>query len=510
MNNLPSPAWDDAPCGLLTLGEDGTITSANRTLLEWVGHAHDAVVGRLRLSELLSAGGRIYWETHLSPLLYVDGRIDEVALELRSPAGRMPVLLTAVTGKASDGSVAVHVALSSARDRSRYERELLAARHSADRSAAQLAVLQEVTSALSAAPGLDAVHRALETAAARLGSLRAELWTAEDDDTLRRRLDVAVGGTDGPEAPRLDVDAIGNPRILADGRAVLPLRGRSRLHGVLVITPRTDADADPLDLEVLTAVALQAGIALDRSRLFEQHASVARELQHSLLAGDPPDDDRFTVATVYRPGVELLEVGGDWHDVFLAADGILSVVVGDVVGRGLTAASAMGKLRSAVRAVAGPDVGPGRVLSRLDRFVEQVPAAALATIAYTELDLARGLVRYACAGHLPPLLLRANGDDEVLWGGRSTPLGAFVQAEDRGEAEVQLAPGDLLLLYTDGLIERRDRGLDDGIEALAVAAAAVRDLPLPEAVRTLTMDMLRDEIVRDDVCVLLLSWTGDS
>jgi serine phosphatase RsbU (regulator of sigma subunit) len=505
VNHLPSPAWDDAPCGLLTLGEDGTITSANRTLLEWVGHVDDAVVGRLRLSELLSAGGRIYWETHLSPLLYVDGRIDEVALELRSPAGRMPVLLTAVTGKASDGSVAVHVALSSARDRSRYERELLAARHSADRSAAQLAVLQEVTSSLSAAPGVDAVHRALETAAARLGSLRAELWTAEDDGG-----ELTWSAAAGAEAPRLDVDAIGNPRILADGRAVLPLRGRSRLHGVLVITPRTDADADPLDLEVLTAVALQAGIALDRSRLFEQHASVARELQHSLLAGDPPDDDRFTVATVYRPGVELLEVGGDWHDVFLAGDGILSVAVGDVVGRGLTAASAMGKLRSAVRAVAGPDVGPASVLSRLDRFVEQVPAAALATIAYTELDLARGLVRYACAGHLPPLLLRANGDDEVLWGGRSTPLGAFVQAEDRGEAEVQLAPGDLLLLYTDGLIERRDRGLDDGIEALAVAAAAVRDLPLPAAVRTLTMDMLRDEIVRDDVCVLLLKWTGHS
>ena len=145
-----------------------------------------------------------------------------------------------------------------------------------------------------------------------------------------------------------------------DGRVVVPLHGLSAWQGVLSLAPRTDAGADPLDLEVLTAVGQQAGLALERAQLYEQSASVAHELQRSLLAIDLPDDPRFAVATTYRPGVEMLEVGGDWYDVFLAAEGVLSVSVGDVVGRGLGAASAMGQLRSAVRAVPDRTPGPDR------------------------------------------------------------------------------------------------------------------------------------------------------
>jgi serine phosphatase RsbU (regulator of sigma subunit) len=195
--------------------------------------------------------------------------------------------------------------------------------------------------------------------------------------------------------------------------------------------------------------------------------------------------------------------------VFLAREGVLSVVVGDVVGRGLKAASAMGQLRSAVRAVAGPGVGPARLMSRLDSFVDQVEAAGMATVAYAELDLSDGLLRYACAGHPPPILLPVHGDAELLWGGRSTPLGAFVAGPDRGEAEVQLAPGDRLLLYTDGLVERRNRGLDDGLDVLVDVASHGSSHALADAVRSLTATMLEDEQTRDDVCVLLLSW-GDA
>jgi serine/threonine-protein kinase RsbW len=204
----------------------------------------------------------------------------------------------------------------------------------------------------------------------------------------------------------------------------------------------------------------------------------------------------------------MLEVGGDWYDVFLAEPGVLSFVVGDVVGRGLRAASAMGQLRSAVRAVAGPGVGPARLLSRLDRFVEQVEAAGMATLAYAELDLATGVVRYSCAGHPPPLLLAADGALDLLWEGRSTPLGAFLHPVERPEALLQLAPGDRLLLYTDGLIERRDRNLDDGLALLSAAAGATRSDPLDASVTTLTGVLLEDEQGRDDVCVLLLSWGG--
>ena len=234
---------------------------------------------------------------------------------------------------------------------------------------------------------------------------------------------------------------------------------------------------------MLGAVGRQAGLALDRARLYEHTAGVARELQQSLLAVDPPPDPRYGVGAIYRPGVEMLEVGGDWYDVFLVEPGVLAFVVGDVVGRGLGAASAMGQLRSAVRAVAAPGVGPSRLLARLDRFVEQVEAAALSTLAYAELDLATGAVRYACAGHPPPMLLPTTGAGQLVWGGRSTPLGTYGQGE-RDEAELRLRDGDRLLLYTDGLVERRDRALDDGLAALAATVAATGSQPLARAVRT--------------------------
>ena len=264
-------------------------------------------------------------------------------------------------------------------------------------------------------------------------------------------------------------------------RVVVALPGQTALRGVLSVAPPTDPGAEPPDLGVLGAVGRQAGLALDRARLYEHTAGVARELQHSLLAVDPPVDPRYRVGAIYRPGVEMLEVGGDWYDVFLVEPGVLAFVVGDVVGRGLGAASAMGQLRSAVRAVAAPGVGPSRLLARLDRFVEQVEAAALSTLAYAELDLATGVVRYACAGHPPPVLLPTTGAGQLVWGGRSTPVGTYGQGE-REEAELRLGDGDRLLLYTDGLVERRDRALDDGLAALAATVAATGGQPLARAV----------------------------
>lgn len=506
MSVPPPSGWDHAPCALLTLRPDGTVLHANALLREWAGRAQDDGLEGLRFSELLSVGGRIYWETHLSPLLHVDGRVDEVALELRSSAGRVPVLMTAVVEQ-PDG--VVRVALSSAFERSRYERELVAARAAAERSAQQLTTLQEVTAALSHAVGVDAVGDVLLAASTGpLGAAAGTLWLAQPE------LGLLVRGSAGEAAEGAALPAAGvvlheRVAVPAEGRVVVPLHGSTALQGVLSLVARPDPGADPLDLEVLTAVGQQAGLALDRAQLYEQSARVAHELQRSLLAVTPPADDRFAVATVYRPGVEMLEVGGDWYDVFLADDGVLSVVVGDVVGRGLGAASAMGQLRSAVRAVAGPDVGPARLLSRLDRFVDQVEAAGMATLAYAELDLATGLLRYACAGHPPPVLLPVGGAPRLVWDGRSTPLGTFVHPQERGEASLQLSPGDRLLLYTDGLVERRDRPLDDGLAKLAQAAAHICSAPLDDAVRTLTSTLLVDEHTRDDVCVLLLSWASD-
>lgn len=506
----PADAWRTSPSGLLVLDVDGTVLEANDTVLGWVGRARADVVGRVRLSELLSVGGRIYWETHLGPMLHVDGRADEVALELRTPGGRMPVLLTAVVAGGSDpeSGAEVHVALSSARERSRYERELLAARREADRSAAQVRVLQRATSALSRATGVRGVaHAVLDAAVADLGARAATLWLADASGALRLHgsLGERVDEVGGPPPDAV----LGQRAAVIDGhRVVVPLHGQAGPQGALAVLPRDDPGAEPLPLEVVTALGEQAGLALHRAELYEHSATVAHELQHSLLATDPPVDPRFEVTSAYRPGVEALDVGGDWHDAFLAEDGVLSVVVGDVVGRGLGAASAMGQVRSAIRAVAGPGVGPARLVQRLDRFVDQVHAAAMATMAYVEVELATGRARYVCAGHLPPLLVRASGGAELLWGGRSTPLGVRIPGRERREGTFDLVPGDRLLLYTDGLVERRHRLLEESLEGLAVAAASLRDEPPDVAVPALVQRLLRDERGRDDVCVLLLGWRG--
>lgn len=501
--------WDESPCGLATTGLDGTILAANRTFREWIGRDSQSLEVGVRLSDLLSVGGRVYWETHLSPVLHAEGRVDEVALELSTPHGHRPVLVTAVVrpGLAPAPDV-VHIALSSARERSRYERELLSARTSADRSATQVRALQAATVALAQALGLGGVVSALLSAAVGpLGASAATVWLLDGHDALEPAGSLGEP-TDAP-VPLRGGPLEGRTAAVENGRVVVGLHGHAGLQGALSLAPSTEP-LDPLDPEVVTAVALQAGLALDRARLYEQSATVAHELQHSLLAATPPVDPRFEVAAAYRPGIEALDVGGDWHDAFLADDGVLAVVVGDVVGRGLRAASAMGQLRSAVRAIAGPGVGPARLLSRLDRFVGQVEDAAMATLAYAELDLSSGRMTYACAGHPPPLLLHATGEPQLLWDGRSTPLGVVRPDVARTESEVTLGPADRLLLYTDGLIERRDRHLEDSLRSLATAARAVSDLPPDAAVPSLMETLLRDERGRDDVCLLLLLWLGDA
>ena len=331
-------------------------------------------------------GGRIYWETHLSPLLHMQGRFDEVAVELRGPDGRLPVLMSAVVHTDDDGRRSVDVALSRATERSRYERELLAARTAADRSADQLRALQATTAALSQGVGSDGVAGALvETAVTHLGAAAASVWLAADDGTLVRRATAGEVPADEPGAV-LTVEGTDTVQQHAGGVVVVALGDAAAPRGTLVLSPR----ADPFDVGVLTAVGQQAGLALERAATFDQKASVAHELQRALLTTHLPVDHRFAVTTEYRPGVQALEVGGDWYDAFLLDDDVLAVAVGDVVGRGLHAATAMGQLRSAVRAIAGPGVGPAALLTRLDRFVTQAAVGFMATLAYAEIDLGTG------------------------------------------------------------------------------------------------------------------------
>ncbi|HWT24427.1 MAG TPA: SpoIIE family protein phosphatase [Solirubrobacteraceae bacterium] len=308
----------------------------------------------------------------------------------------------------------------------------------------------------------------------------------------------------------------GRPELAApepDGGScvALPLRAQAHGFGVLVLRDEPgERRFGPADLPFLADVADRAALALENARLYEQQRDVAQVLQRSLLAGEPPRDPRFEVATYYRPAGETLEVGGDWYDCFPVSDGRVAIAVGDVVGRGIVAASAMGQLRSAMRALAGADLGPRRVLERLDTFVEPLIAARFATVAYAEIALDTGAMTYACAGHPPPLLLEAGEPPALLWDGRSPPLGANVMGAPRREAACVLPHDARLLLYTDGLVERRRRSLDRGIELLQLEFGRRHDVPLPELPRGLTDVLLSDFSGDDDVCLLCFRYRGGS
>ena len=206
-------------------------------------------------------------------------------------------------------------------------------------------------------------------------------------------------------------------------------------------------------------------------------------------------------AVHYEPASGTLEVGGDWYDVVDLPGGRYGVVVGDVVGRGLPAAAVMGQLRSAIRALLLESRSPAHVLRALDRFAALVPGATCSTVFCAVIDPVAGTLRYSSAGHVPAIVVDADGAVRFLTEAGSLPL-AVVDGLVRPERDVLLAPGDTLLLYTDGLVERRDRDLDAGMDRAAAAVVDGRHLP-PEQLAALLTDQLLDDAPDDDVAFLV-------
>jgi PAS domain S-box-containing protein len=357
--------FESAPCGYLTTAIDGTILRVNRTFEELTGHARDDLLSRRRFQDLLAPGGRIYHETHLAPLLQMQGTIREIAVELvRADGSRLPVLVNAVVRRDDAGQPrAIRTTIFDATDRRRYEQELLSAR--------------------------------------------------------------------------------------------------------------------------------------------QREQEVALELQRSLLSGALEGGEGIELGVAYRPAERGLEVGGDWHDAFWLEPGErIGLVVGDVVGRGLTAAATMGQLRSALRALASTGFEPGALLEALSEFSRRHEVGQMTTVAYAEVDVRLGTMRYACAGHPPPVVVEPGEPATFAWDGRSTPLDAHTTWSDRPEAERRLVPGSTVVLYSDGLIERSDRPLRTGLDQLLAAVDELRDRP-PAAIAAALADEVADSNARpDDVCVL--------
>jgi signal transduction histidine kinase/DNA-binding response OmpR family regulator len=272
-----------------------------------------------------------------------------------------------------------------------------------------------------------------------------------------------------------------------------------------------DSEGHPMQLrgsiqditdQILAKQASDAAIADKQTAARER--LIAEELQRSLLPERAFTPKQLKVATHYQAGVDDTQVGGDWYDVIELDRDRTALVVGDVMGRGIRAAAVMGQLRATIRAYAQLDLSPARVLEHLDATIREISEEKIATCIYAVFDPQDRSLVYANAGHLPPLVRSFGGATRRLIGTFGPPLGTG--PHDLVETQLTLSAGDVLTLYTDGLVEHRgsdiEHGMDHLVRALAVDSGRVEDLPLA------LVDALLPNGSDDDVAVLVAEVPG--
>jgi PAS domain S-box-containing protein len=315
---------------------------------------------------------------------------------------------------------------------------------------------------------------------------------------------------ENPESLRRQFDGVANVDLFlahSDERAWvgLPLLAAGAPLGALRFSftkPRQITEEERVFLE---ALAGQCALALERASLFEREHTTAETLQRSLLPDRLPSVPGIVLEARYLPVTRNMEIGGDWYDAFRLPDGRLAVAAGDVMGKGLTAAAGMGRVRNALRALALTDPRPAAVLAGLDRlFTATELDEQVTTVAYLVVDPVTGEGLAGNAGHLPPLLLSRDAPPRLDTTEAGTPLG---WACPRQQYVFRLPPGTTAVLYSDGLVENRRRGLDAGLDELVSVAAQARPGMVEDPARLL--EYLVDRMLTgyeqdDDVTVLVL------
>jgi serine phosphatase RsbU (regulator of sigma subunit)/anti-sigma regulatory factor (Ser/Thr protein kinase) len=359
--------------------------------------------------------------------------------------------------------------------------------------------LQRLTAALSnsvtrtdvAKVVVDETRAALDASATALGIVLEErqivkllAWVGYSDESVEPRLEVSLDeSTPGNRAVKRRVSAfyptlddvrealpdVSEVMELAEHQSFLyvPLVAGRRANGLLILSWAEPYRLSTEDRRFVENLAGQAAQALDRASLFESEQTIAETLQRSVLPASLPRVEGVQLAARYLPGSAGVNVGGDWFDAIRLADGQLGLVVGDVVGKGVQAAATMAQLRNALRAFALDRMKPSSTVTRLNRLAEEMDTA-FATVAYAVVDPDAGVCRYTSAGHPPPLAAFPDGRVELLEGARSLPLGAGPDTKYTQEV-LELPVGTVLVLYTDGLVERRGQTIDEGFERLRLA-----------------------------------------
>jgi anti-sigma regulatory factor (Ser/Thr protein kinase) len=298
-----------------------------------------------------------------------------------------------------------------------------------------------------------------------------------------------------------------NPLFAEKGvRALLgvPLVVEAEVIGVLHVGTLTPREWHESDIELLQLVADRVALSIERSRLMIQ-GQIAETLQRSLLPRKLPQVPGLRMAARYLPAADESAVGGDWYDVLNLKNQCVGFVIGDVAGHGMAAATFMGQLRSAIRAYAIDSDGPGEVVTKVAEFSDRMHSR-MATVIYATLNLTTWEVRFARAGHPYPLLLRSDGSAEFLSDSGGPPLGTRA-GRPYEEHALTLSPGETLLLYTDGLIERRGEKLSEGETALVEVALSSPDEPELKC-QAITSQLTQDVLIPDDIAVLVIQTVG--
>ena len=399
--------------------------------------------------------------------------------------------------------------------------------------------LQQATSLLAEALSVQQVITVItDVGRSAIGADRSAVAMVVDNDRLRLRVIRADASSDGPaqtsgemalDVPGVMTAAIALRRSVVfdspdslrryfeadqDGELLLgygdeqawvglPLTTSGAPLGALQFaftSPHQITDEERVFLE---ALAGQGALALERAKLYEREHATAETLQRSLLPDTLPDVPGIALRATYKP--VSIEVGGDWYDAFRLPDGKLAVAAGDVMGKGLTAAAGMGRVRNALRALALTDPRPAAVLAGLDRlFLATELDEQVTTVCYLVVDPQTGQGVAGNAGHLPPLLLSPGEPPRLDQTEAGTPLG---WASPRHQYPFSLPRGTTAVLYSDGLVENRRRGLDSGLDELvAVAGQAPPDVVADpqRLIDYLVEKMLAGYEQDDDVTVLVL------
>lgn len=305
------------------------------------------------------------------------------------------------------------------------------------------------------------------------------------------------------ETTRLVVARLGVGSVVS-----VPMPGRDEIRGSLSLVRAPGSPAyTPQDLAVAVEVGRRAGVALDTLALHAQQREIAAGLQRSLLT-DPPENDQTEIAVRYVAATQEAQVGGDWYDAFVQADGSTVLVIGDVMGHDTRAAAAMGQLRALLRGISyTTGTGPAEMLSRLDAAIEGLDIRTTATGLVVRVrprepgDPGSARLCWSNAGHPPAIVVPPGGGAVALENDEADLLLGVLAHTERTERPATLAPGGTLLLYTDGLVERRGESIDQGVRTLLDAVDRLADLPLEAMCDRLLAEMIPAEN-DDDVALV--------